>query len=89
MHLALPEAGGASPLSLEGTFRRKLKDGVGQEGGAAPVTGGKLHRWAGDGWGGDKLHSGRKNACVWGPAGKQGSLPRTLGPDPTEPPGSC
>lgn len=40
MHLALPEAGGASPLSLEGTFRRKLRDGVGQEGGAAPVTGG-------------------------------------------------
>lgn len=39
MHVALPEAGGASPLSMEGTFRRKWRDGVGQEGGAALVTG--------------------------------------------------
>lgn len=31
----------------------------------------------------------KENACVWGPGGKQGSLDRTLGPDPIEPPGSC
>lgn len=78
MHLALPEAGGASPLSLEGTFRKKLRDGVGQEGGAAPVTGGSSTD--GPEWGGvgTSCTQEEKRLCL-GPWRQAGQLAQDSG----------
>lgn len=75
----------------------------GKECGAAHVTGGNsADGWGWGGVGTDLVGKGhaqeggecapdsrKESPCVWGPGGKQGSLQRALGLDPTEPHGSC